>query len=184
MEKDKRKRTRIGYWTTTRMEEESAESRRDAQPDEVDYEEDEQESACEHGASEQAAQEHFEAGGWQHEAEETVNDRERMEDLGRKRDEFMQKRGLSRVKQQLVLLWGYLGAVTSGRYKGYSMWAYLKVVACLLYVVSPLDLVPDFFPWVGWLDDIAVVLYVCGLVKEELDRFSAWQSRQHLSTEY
>lgn len=121
MEKDKRKRTRIGYWTTTRMEEESAENRREVQPDEADYEEEEQESAYEHGASEQAAQEHFEAGGWQHEAEETVNDRERMEDLGQKRDEFMQKRGLSRVKQQLVLLWNYIGAVTSGRYKGYAM---------------------------------------------------------------
>lgn len=70
------------------------------------------------------------------------------------------------------------------RFKGYSMWAYLKVVACLLYVVSPFDLVPDFFPWVGWLDDIAVVIYVCGLVKEELDQFSVWQARQHLSTEY
>ena len=110
--------------------------------------------------------------------------RERMEDLGNKRDEFTRKKGLSRVKQQLVLLWDYLSAVTSGRYKGYSMWAYLKVVACLLYVVSPFDLVPDFFPWVGWLDDIAVVIYVCGLVKEELDQFSVWQARQHLSTEY
>lgn len=184
MEKNKRKRNRIGYWTTTRMEEESAENRYEQQSDEMDYEEEEQESAYEHSASEQDAQEHFETGGWQHEAEDTVNDRERMEDLDRKRDEFMQKRGLSRVKQQLVLLWNYLGAVISGRYKGYSMWAYLKVVACLLYVVSPLDLVPDFFPWVGWLDDIAVVLYVCGLVKEELARFSAWQAQQHLSTEY
>lgn len=43
MEKDKRKRARIGYWTTTRMEEESAENRREAQPDEMDYEEEEQE---------------------------------------------------------------------------------------------------------------------------------------------
>lgn len=163
----------IGYRTVTRMEEESA-SRSEEQS------RNENSST----ASEQTAQEHFEAGGWQHEAEETVNDRERMEDLGNKRDEFTQKKGLSRVKQQLVLLWDYLSAVTSGRYKEYSMWAYLKVVACLLYVVSPLDLVPDFFPWVGWLDDIAVVIYVCGLVKEELDRFSVWQAQQHLSTEY
>ena len=160
----------IGYRTVTRMEEESA-SRSEEQS------RNENSST----ASEQTAQEHFEAGGWQHEAEETVNDRERMEDLGNKRDEFTQKKGLSRVKQQLVLWWDYLSAVTSGRY---NMWAYLKVIACLLYVVSPFDLVPDFFPWVGWLDDIAVVIYVCGLVKEELDRFSVWQARQHLSTEY
>lgn len=96
----------------------------------------------------------------------------------------MQKQGLSRVKRQLVLLWNYLRAVTSGRYKGYSRWAYLKVVACLLYLVDPLDLLPDFIPWVGWLDDIAVVIYVCGLVKEELDKFALWQVQQHLSAEH
>ena len=138
----------------------------------------------EENASEQAARDHFEDGDWQREAEETVNDRERMNDLGDKRDEFTQKKGLSRVRQQLVLLWDYLSAVTSGRYTEYSRWAYLKVIACLLYVVSPFDLVPDFFPWVGWLDDIAVVFYVCGLVKEELDMFSIWQARQHMSAEH
>ena len=107
-----------------------------------------------------------------------------MDDLDNKCDEFMQKQGLSRVKRQLVLLWNYLRAVTSGRYKGYSRWAYLKVVACLLYLVDPFDLLPDFIPWIGWLDDIAVVIYVCGLVIEELDKFSLWQVQQHLSAEH
>ncbi len=178
MKKDKRNRIKNG--PAPRKEEESSANSREPQSEDTDSTKEYPET----NTSEQAARKHFEAGNWQHEAEETVNDRERMENLGRKRDEFMQKRGLSRVKQQLVLLWNYLGAVTSGRYKGYSMWAYLEVVACLLYVVSPLDLVPDFFPWVGWLDDIAVVLYVCGLVKEELDKFSLWQVQQHLSAEH
>lgn len=164
------KRNPIGYRTVTRMEEESA-SRSEEQA----------QNENRTTASEQAAQDHFEAGGWQREAEETAADEERMADLGNKRGEFTQKKGLSRVRQQLVLLWDYLSAVTSGRYKEYSTWAYLKVVACLLYVVSPFDLIPDFFPWVGWLDDIAVVIYVCGLVKEELDMFSIWQARQRMA---
>lgn len=164
------KRNPIGYRTVTRMEEESA-SRSEEQA----------QNKNRTTVSEQAAQDHFEAGGWQREAEETAADEERMADLGNKRGEFTQKKGLSRVRQQLVLLWDYLSAVTSGRYKEYSTWAYLKVVACLLYVVSPFDLIPDFFPWVGWLDDIAVVIYVCGLVKEELDIFSIWQARQRMA---
>ena len=75
------KRNPIGYRTVTRMEEESA-SRNEEQA----------QAENSTTASEQAAQEHFEAGGWQHEAEETVNDRERMEDLGNKRDEFTRKK--------------------------------------------------------------------------------------------
>ena len=31
---------------------------------------------------------------------------------------------------------------------------------------------------------IAVVIYVCGLVKEELDKFALWQVQQHLSAEH
>lgn len=164
------RRNRIGYWTVTRMEEESR-----------SRDEDQTEDEGRATISEQAAQDHFESESWQREAEETINDRDRMDDLGNKRGEFTQKKGLSRVRQQLVLLWDYLSAITSGRYKDYSMWAYLKVVACLLYVVSPFDLIPDFFPWVGWLDDITVVIYVCGLVKEELDMFSIWQARQRIA---
>ena len=167
------KRNPIGYRTVTRMEEESAGRNEERAQHEGPAEE-------RTTASEQAAQDHFEAGGWQREAEETAAE-ERMADLGGKREEFTRKKGLSRVRQQLVLLWEYLSAVTSGRYKEYSTWAYLKVVACLLYVVSPFDLIPDFFPWVGWLDDIAVVIYVCGLVKEELDIFSIWQARQRMA---
>lgn len=175
------KRNPIGYHTVTRMEEESVGSSNEHLHEEGDNRKDEQGASSVHNVSEQAAQDHFETGSWQREAEETINDRERMDDLGNKRREFTQKKGLSRVRQQLVLLWDYLSAITSGRYKDYSMWAYLKVVACLLYVVSPFDLIPDFFPWVGWLDDIAVVIYVCGLVKEELDMFSIWQARQRIA---
>ncbi len=125
-------------------------------------------------APDHTAKEHFESGVWQEEAEKIVTDEERMADLNGKREEFTQKKGLSRIRLQLVLLWEYLSAVTSGDYKEYSTLAYLKIVACLLYVVCPFDLIPDFFPWVGWLDDIAIVLYVCGLVKDELDSFSTW----------
>lgn len=174
-------KNRIGYWTVTRMEEESAGGSNERLHEEGDNRKDEQGATSAHNVSEQAAQDHFESGNWQHEAEEAINDRERMDDLGNKRGEFTQKKGLSRIRQQLVLLWDYLSAITSGHYKDYSTWAYLKVVACLLYVVSPFDLVPDFFPWVGWLDDIAVVIYVCGLVKEELDKFSIWQTRQRMA---
>ncbi len=123
-------------------------------------------------ASAQVAEENYENGAWQREA---VDDRERMDDLNNKREEFTQKRGLSRVKQELLQLWDYLADVMRGHYTDYSAWALTKVVACLLYVVSPFDLVPDFFPWVGWLDDIAVVIYVFDLLHEELEAYDEWR---------
>lgn len=32
-------------------------------------------------------------------------------------------------------------------------------VLALLYILSPLDLVPDWIPFVGWLDDIGVLAW-------------------------
>lgn len=32
------------------------------------------------------------------------------------------------------------------------------VVAAIIYVLSPIDLIPEFFPFIGEIDDIAVIL--------------------------
>jgi len=42
--------------------------------------------------------------------------------------------------------------------------------------VSPLDLIPDFLPGVGYLDDAMIVRFVYRAVKAELDRFMEWES--------
>lgn len=33
----------------------------------------------------------------------------------------------------------------------------LAILAALLYVISPVDLIPDFLPGLGWLDDLLVL---------------------------
>lgn len=33
----------------------------------------------------------------------------------------------------------------------------IVVIACLAYVLWPLDLLPDFIPLVGWIDDILAI---------------------------
>lgn len=36
------------------------------------------------------------------------------------------------------------------------LWARWLPALGLLYIVSPIDLVPDFFPVVGWIDDLGI----------------------------
>lgn len=42
------------------------------------------------------------------------------------------------------------------------------VVAALIYLMTPLDAVPDFLPLVGWLDDLAVLTAVREMIQAEL----------------
>lgn len=49
-------------------------------------------------------------------------------------------------------------------------WLKLLPVLAVLYVISPVDLVPDFAPIIGWLDDVGILGVVTGLVIRSLKR--------------
>ena len=123
----------------------------------------------------------FENGGWQKEAEQTMNDREKMDELKNKKNKFLNNPALSKIRDSLCLLWRYLEAVTSKRYTDYSVWAITKIVAVLIYVVNPFDLIPDVIFWAGWLDDILAVGYVISLTTEELEKFQVWEKRMAIA---
>lgn len=53
----------------------------------------------------------------------------------------------------------------------------------LLYIFNPLDLVPDFLPGVGYLDDLTVFSFVLRFVETDLHRYLDWKSKQELQTE-
>ena len=46
-------------------------------------------------------------------------------------------------------------------------------VGSLVYLVSPLDAVPDFIPAAGLLDDVAVILFVVQMLAESLKSYDA-----------
>ncbi len=44
--------------------------------------------------------------------------------------------------------------------KSQSKWKRVIIaVLAMLYVISPLDLIPDFIPVIGWLDDLGVLVW-------------------------
>ena len=51
----------------------------------------------------------------------------------------------------------------------------LLAAAGILYFVSPLDLIPDFIPVLGYMDDITVLLWIAKSVKGDLEDFEEWE---------
>jgi uncharacterized membrane protein YkvA (DUF1232 family) len=66
--------------------------------------------------------------------------------------------------ENLKLLYEYLKS-------GDDIAAKALIIGALLYFISPIDLVPDFIPIAGYLDDIAVIAGVVALLASQLKKF-------------
>lgn len=78
----------------------------------------------------------------------------------------------SAVFQDISTFFPMLWAVLRGQYKmpwGTLFWALL----CLVYVISPIDLLPDVMPLLGITDDGAFILLVLSLLHKDLEAFRA-----------
>ena len=81
----------------------------------------------------------------------------------------------ARVRDDLNLLLGLCAAWWRGEYRAVGRQALLSVVAALLYFLTPLDMVPDWLPGAGLLDDLAVLTWVMRTWAAELDAYRAWR---------
>ena len=63
----------------------------------------------------------------------------------------------------------------AGRYfrsKSVPMWRKWVGLLAVLYVISPVDLIPDVLPVIGWLDDIGVLGLALTFVTRDMARFA------------
>ena len=75
---------------------------------------------------------------------------------------------------RLRLLWLVLRDTARGDYQ--LPWKGIAaLVAAALYVLSPIDLIPDFLGPIGFTDDALVVALTWGLLKRELLQYCEWK---------
>ena len=54
---------------------------------------------------------------------------------------------------------------------------YVSIAGALAYVVFPIDIIPDFIPGVGFIDDVFVVGYVMKSISDEIERFKMYKRK-------
>ena len=54
-----------------------------------------------------------------------------------------------------------------------------SIAGALLYLVSPLDVVPDWVPFGGLLDDALVLAAIFALSRSDLNAYTIWAEGQH-----
>lgn len=93
----------------------------------------------------------------------------KLADAESKNNKFQQ---LFDVAQTLVRL---VRRYASGEYRQISTTTIVSGLAVLLYVLSPIDLIPDFIPVVGFLDDLSLISWFVVKFQGEITRFREWE---------
>lgn len=87
----------------------------------------------------------------------------------------MNKEELKDAWNNILLLINVVRDWKDGSYRDIPKRTIILVVAALLYLIAPVDMVPDFIPLTGFLDDIAVIGFVTKQVSKELEKYKAWK---------
>lgn len=79
------------------------------------------------------------------------------------------------VWESLQTLTRLIKAAVTGEYTGIPTSTIVGGIAVLLYFLTPIDFVPDFIPVIGLLDDVALLAWFMTGIKNEMDKFEAWE---------
>ena len=91
-------------------------------------------------------------------------------------DRFKTESKLRQFVDELKLLLGIVGDYWSGKYRGIPYWSIAAIVAALLYVLAPIDIIPDFIPVFGYVDDATVVAACIAMVRQDLQMYKEWKT--------
>lgn len=82
---------------------------------------------------------------------------------------------LGEMGAQATQLLAMVKDYASGTYREMPRSTVLAGAFALLYVLNPFDLMPDFIPGIGYLDDMSMVALVVGSVRRDVEAYARWR---------
>ena len=113
-------------------------------------------------------------------AKTIINDDEKLkkliEDVLKKLKEISSdKKTSAKLNDSLRLFIRIINAYTSKEYT-YVPWKTIcLIVAGLIYFIYPADLIPDFIPVSGLIDDVALIAWIYESIQDDIDNFLEWE---------
>jgi uncharacterized membrane protein YkvA (DUF1232 family) len=84
--------------------------------------------------------------------------------------------GFQQLKNAGLTLIRLIKAYANGEYRNVATKSMVIGVAVLLYLVTPLDIIPDFIPGIGLLDDISLMAWFISAFQDEITKFKNWEA--------
>lgn len=125
---------------------------------------------------EQEALEELEKG--YEEAEKMLKDEDKLEKFLQRLEKKLKTVPIAGEKLSVVpVLASLLNHYVKKEYTDVPIGTVIAIISALAYFVSPIDLVPDSIPVIGYFDDVAVVSACWKLVQSDVDEYVQWRKQ-------
>ena len=84
---------------------------------------------------------------------------------------------LTRLFQDLRLLIPLIKDYWQGNYRDVSIKSIVIFVVALIYIISPIDLIPDYLIGLGQFDDAAILGLSLYFLEKDLRKYKEWKDR-------
>lgn len=112
------------------------------------------------------------------EAQDMLNDEDKMERFLQRLEKKLKVIPLAGNKLACVpVMASLLRSYVKKEYRDIPIGSIIAIVSALIYFVSPLDIVPDSIPVIGYFDDAAVVAACWNLVQSDIDEYIDWREK-------
>ena len=58
----------------------------------------------------------------------------------------------------------------------------IAIISALTYFISPVDMIPDAVPGLGYVDDASVIAACIALVNSDLNEYKKWREENNIET--
>lgn len=99
---------------------------------------------------------------------------ERSEELFRKVKAGFLDREFAKIKLLVMMIRDYWNET----YREVPIHTVAAAVVALLYILNPIDLIPDFIPVAGQADDLMVLYFAWRMICEDVKEYARWKIAQ------
>lgn len=82
---------------------------------------------------------------------------------------------LKKYTELAKVMVGMIKDYKKGNYKNVPWFTIAAITFSLLYILNPLDIVPDFIPGLGYVDDLAVFTFALKFIQNDLHNYLDWK---------
>ena len=127
-------------------------------------------------------------------AEEILNTRDKIEELLQRAEKKLQGIKFKKIRipklnieadpnqiiSYIILMISLIRMYVVKKYTKIPVGTIIAVISAILYLVAPIDLIADYIPVIGLVDDAAVILFCAFMVKSDLDNYAEWKAENNI----